>query len=133
MSELIEGDKVTDHRGNTGYARACVNSQTKQRFVGVFITDGPSKGTWGKPYHFSPVLDHEGGTLRTICEKCDRPFLATVRVERVGELESRNYPRQEKCRTCAGRQRTGAQRDRDNAAAALSDHQRKTKHHAVGT
>lgn len=128
---LVDGDRVRDDRGNTGYARASVNRKTQERFVGVFITDGPAKNTWGQPHRFTPELDHVGGSLLTVCIKCSRYFMATVRVERVGELLSKNVAREEKCRTCTGHRRTAAQRDRDQAVDTAGEHVRRTKHHAV--
>jgi hypothetical protein len=129
---LINGDRVADHRGNQGIARACVNRTTREPFVGVFITAGPLKNTWAqKVWQFEPLLDHEGGKISAVCVKCERPFRATVRVERVGALESRDVAREEKCRTCTGHSRTAAQRDRDRQVAAAGDHVAKTKHHAV--
>jgi hypothetical protein len=128
---FIEGDLVRDRRGNTGSARLCRRRDTGEQFIGLKITAGPDKGEWGKSYHFEPVLDHEGGSLRAICERCERPFLATVRTERVGALQTKDYPKQEKCRTCTGHTRTAAQRDRDRQLDETSVHQQRTGHHAV--
>jgi hypothetical protein len=128
---LVNGDRVRDHRGNDGYARTCKNGKTGESFVGVFITAGPGKGTWGRPHEFNPLLDHEGGSIRTECRTCERVFLATVRVERVGELENRNCPRESKCRTCTGFSRTPAQKERDRELHAVGDGMAKTKHHAL--
>jgi hypothetical protein len=129
---LVAGDRVMDHRGNQGIARECTNRTTREKFIGVFITAGPLKNTWAqKVWQFEPLLDHEGGTLSARCVKCDRLFLATVRVQRVGALESRNVAREEKCRTCTGHTRTAAQRDRDRHLDETAVHQQRTGHHAV--
>jgi hypothetical protein len=129
---LVGGDRVMDHRGNEGIARECTNRTTREKFIGVFITAGPLKNTWAqKVWQFEPLLDHEGGTLSARCVKCDRLFLATVRTERVGALQTKDVPKQEKCRTCTGYTRTAAQKDRDRQLDATSDDMRKTKHHAV--
>jgi hypothetical protein len=129
---LVAGDRVMDHRGNQGIARECTNRTTREKFIGVFITAGPLKNTWAqKVWQFEPLLDHEGGTLYADCVKCLRSFKATVRTERVGALQTKDVPKQEKCRTCTGHTRTAAQRDRDRHLESMGDHQRRTKHHAV--
>jgi hypothetical protein len=129
---LVEGDVVRDHRGTEGRARQCTNRKTGERFVGVLITSGPLKNTWAqKVWQFEPLLDHEGGTLSARCVKCDRLFLATVRTERVGALQTKDVPKQEKCRTCTGHARTSAQKERDRQLDDTAVHQQRTKHHAV--
>lgn len=100
--ELIEFDKVADGRGNVGVVTRCKRRDgSGTEFLSVRITEGPLKqprgASWGKLYHFQPLLDYPGGTLQNCCLECDRPFLSTV--DRLLTLESRQYPKDDYCWT----------------------------------
>jgi hypothetical protein len=129
IPRLRDGDRAVDHRGNVGSVRRCTRRDTKEPFLGVFVIEGPDKGTWGRPDAFTPVLDWEDGTLRTTCIACDRTFLSRVHV--LADLDGKEIPRDAYCRTCRGLQRPAAVAPHDAADGDyIGSEDWKTRHHS---
>jgi hypothetical protein len=125
-AKYLDGDRVIDGAGNAGTVRRCFNRTTREYYLKVIVLEGPLKGTWQPTYKYTPVLDHVDGEIANECERCGRPFKASVRVlETLGGVR---LPREEYCRTCypVGRR---AERSRGQADYVGSlDH--KTAHHS---
>lgn len=126
--EVLEGDYVTDGEGNTGIVRRCFNKTTHEHYLRVFVVNGPQRKHWRPTSYFQPQLDHPGGTVTARCLDCRRPFKGHS--DPLLKNDTREFSKEDKCRTCAGYQRTPAQRERDREAHAAGEYARKTKHHA---
>ena len=126
---FVDGDRCSDGRGNIGSVRRCLNASTREYFLGIKIIEGPNKGAWGKSYDFTPEIDHEGGTSRQTCHRCDRPFLSRVRV--LGDLGGYTVPRDLTCLTCTGLERGSARPDQE-PESYLGSQAHKTEHHGRG-
>jgi hypothetical protein len=135
MSERVrplEYDRVIDDEGNSGIVTKCRRADGSGTFLSVRIIAGPryrvGTTTWGKLWNFRPLLDYEGGTIRTICLDCERPFLATIE-----RLMDRDYPKQDFCATHARRARPPAAREQERLEHAAGAEAQRTRHHAPPT
>jgi hypothetical protein len=70
-----DGDRLEDGAGSVGYVRECTNRSTGQKFLKVFVVEGPRKGQWHIPEAFGPPpIDWSPDGPHTVCADCERVF-----------------------------------------------------------